>query len=195
MKKTIMSLALICLVSSVGFAQFEQGTMLTGGSVGFDLITNKVKSGSASVTFGKYTNLSLAPQFGYFIINNLAVGATVDVSVNKFKADGFNYTSTGTQLSFGPFARYYYQNIFGEATFNVGSSKDKEDDDGTVTETDNGLMGWSIAAGYAAFLNDNVAIEPKVGFGSTTMSDDSDVKDVYAGPFFRLGIQVYLRAK
>ena len=178
-------------------AQFEQGTMLVGGSAGLELITNKEKAGGSTSTFGKSTSFNFSPRVGYFVINNLALGAELGFSMSKFKADGADYETNSSGVTIGPFARYYFGKFYGEGTFGVGSNKDKEDDAGDITEQKSSVTSWSVGAGYAIFLNESVAIEPKIGYGSSTLKykDVDNYKDIYAGLFFRLGVQVYFRKK
>jgi len=195
MKKTIL---IICsLLASTGvFAQFEQGTMLVGGNVGYSGVTYKYKSGSTSTTVSKTSTISVMPQFGYFIMDNLAVGAGLNISSSTEKSESSDekYTSSSMQLT--PFARYYFGNIFAIGQFGFGSSKDKQSGDGSTTEQKYGVTSWAIGAGYAAMLNDNVAIEPSLLYGSQTekLKDADPVqKDIYSGFIINIAFQIYLR--
>lgn len=198
MKKAIFTLAVILAGITSSFAQFEQGRMLVGGTVGFSSTTSKSESGSNSITWGNTTEISLAPQFGYFVIDNLAIGAGLDVSLSSFKPDDDDndseYSATGVQ--FQPFVRYYLPaKVFFQGNFGLGSAKYEETYLGDTDEEKYGLSSWSLAAGYAIMLNDNVAIEPMLGYGSTTTKykdSDPEEKDIDSGLFIRVGIQVYL---
>src|SRR5687768_3204841 len=107
MKK--VTFLVVALVASLGaFAQFNQGRMIVGGSAEFRTDTDKDKSGGTTVTNGTTTSLSIDPNFGYFVIDNLAVGASLGLSLSKWNSKGSNGTdSNTTSINFAPFARYY----------------------------------------------------------------------------------------
>ena len=196
MKKfTILAIALCATIGT--YAQYSQGRMLAGGSVEFSTTTSKVKGSGNSVTLGKSTSFSFAPQFGYFIIDNLAVGASLDLSLSKWK-DEFDDddNSSSTSIEIQPTVRYYLpQNIFFQAQVGLGTAKEKEGS-GNVQEFKYNTFSWAIAAGYAFFLNDNVALEPILGYGAQSLNNkDNDVKFTDGGLFLRVGLQVYLGNK
>jgi outer membrane protein len=190
MKKTIFTF-LVMLISLGSFAQIGKGTMLVGGSFGLSFTTDKTKNDNVTVTNYKESSFSLAPDFGYFVIDNFAVGGSLNLSTTTYKYESnAEPKETITQVALAPFARYYYKNFFGEGQFGFGTGTYKTGNNKTTFNTTQ----WSLAAGYAAFLNDHVAIEPKIGYGSTiTKNKDSDVKTLTPGLFVRVGFQIYLR--
>ena len=199
MKKivTVIALALIC---SGAYAQFNQGRYLAGGSVGFSATTSKAKTDAATSTYLHSTSFNISPDIGYFVIDNLAVGAALNLSSSTSKGDGNdNSKTTLTNFSLTPFARYYLsQGIFfqGQVGFGTGSRKEKENGSNTTTTTKHGVFDWALSAGYAYFLNDFVAIEPMVGYGSSADKyKDPDIKDISSGLFINVGLQVYLGAR
>jgi outer membrane protein len=197
MKKTIFTL-LVTLASFGAFAQFEQGTMLVGGEFGVGFSTSKTKFDGRTDTNGKSTDFTLNPNFGYFIIDNLAVGAELGVMLNSYKPENTDGKSTETALTFGPFVRYYFPvKIFLQGSAGIGTSKTKDDYNGDVDEDKFSIFGSSLGAGYAIMLNDNVALEPMVGYESIAYknktSGEPAYKNVNSGLFLRLGFQIYLR--
>lgn len=193
MKKiTILAIA-IC--STFGaYAQYSKGRMLVGGSLSFSAETEKTKYDGNTQTDGKWTSFSLEPQFGYFVIDNLAVGASLDLGLSKWRDDDDSdddYTSTS--IEFRPTVRYYLpQNIFFQGQVAFGSSKDKYGS-GNVDEDKYSNSGFTLGVGYAYFLNDNIAIEPLIGYGSWGQKDkETDTKYVDNGLFLRIGFQIYL---
>jgi outer membrane protein W len=196
MKKFTILVVAVC--STFGaYAQYNQGRMLVGGSLGFSTETEKTKFDGNTQTDGKWTNFSLEPQFGYFIIDNLAVGASLDLGLSKWKDDAdSDDDKTYTSIEIQPTVRYYLpQNIFFQGQVGFGTAKSKFGS-GNVDEYKYNTLSWALAAGYAYFLNDNVAIEPMVGYGSVREKDkDSDVKYIDNGIFLRVGLQVYLGNK
>lgn len=197
MKK--ITILVLAMCGSLGaFAQFNQGRMLVGGSVEFQTTTSKYKNDATTVTTGRSTSFSLAPQFGYFIIDNLAIGAALDLSLSKWKPEDDNGESTGTSIALQPIVRYYLpQGIFFQGRFGFGSAKTKYDTfNNNVTEEKYSTLSWALSAGYAFFLNDFVAVEPQLGYGSERLKEkDANIKHFDNGLFLRVGLQVYLGNK
>jgi hypothetical protein len=168
--------------------------MLVGGSLGFSTQTEKTKYDGNTQTDGKWTSFSLEPQFGYFVITNLAVGASLDLGLSKWKdeADGDDDYSV-TSIEFTPTVRYYLlQNIFFQGQVGIGTAKYKYGS-GNIDEDKYSTLSFALAAGYAYFLSDNVVIEPMIGYGSNRETKkDTDVKNINNGLFLRVGLQVYL---
>lgn len=193
MKKLFLS-TLLLVVCASAFAQFEKGRILAGGSISFAANTNKTKTNSATNTDGKTTTLGFNPKAGYFFIDNLAAGLGMDISSSSFKSEGSGNKDVQSSFSLSPFVRYYIEpGIFFQGTFGAGSGK-FEDQTGNVTVTTKyALTNWSLGAGYAYFIKNNVAIEPFVGYGSTIFKEKStEVKDISSGLFINIGLQIYL---
>lgn len=119
-------------------AQIKKGTFLLGGSSAFDGVSYDKDAGD-DVQFDLWT------KGAFFIVNNLALGLNVGVD----KPVG---TSDKT-IVIGPFFRYY---IKGKVFAGAGITSQKF---GNVSGSD-----LPIELGYAAFLNDIVAIEPALKF-------------------------------
>jgi outer membrane protein len=200
MKKIIFTI-LLATVVGVASAQFSQGRMLVGGDFSFSSNTEKAKGGGTTVTLGKTTTFELGPQFGYFIIDNLAIGAALDVSLTMEKPEDADNEPeiTTTVFALSPFVRYYLdQGIFFQGEFNLGSGKTKQSLGSISQETKFGLTGLGLGVGYAYFLNDNVAVEPLIGYQTLTTTNkesDPESKFIDGGLFLRVGFQIYLGSK
>ncbi len=195
MKKfTILAITLFAAVGA--FAQFNQGRMLVGGSAEFSTNTNKNKNGSTTVTQGTQTRFTVSPDFGYFIIDNLAIGAELGLTLSKWNSKNNNSADyTGTAVTFSPFVRYYLpMGIFFQGKFGLGTSKTSYDD--SFPDYKYNTSNFALSAGYVIFLTDNVALEPEVGYRTTKLkADDSNTKDINSGIFMRIGFQIYLGNK
>lgn len=193
MKKivTVIAFALIC---SGAYAQFNQGRILVGGSIGFDSRTHKLDANNTTTTLGNRTTFTLSPQAGYFIIDNLAAGLSLSVSSESEKEDGSNNKTSTATTAVQPFVRYYLpQSIFFQAQVGFGGQTQKSKTQSTSTTTKYGLFSWAIGAGYAYFLTDNVAIEPLVYYAQESLKNkDTDAKLKMGGLGFQIGLQVYL---
>jgi outer membrane protein len=169
MKKVLIALCFVVL-SWASFGQISQGTILIGGSsnLGFN---------SFNEDAGDYTQFILDVRGGYFVIDNLAVGLNLGFSSVDF-GDG---KETDTQ--FGIFGRYYVNGkIFAGLGYNsimIKYEDDFSDDESTVSVI-------PIEIGYAAFINDAVAIEPALNYRIF----DSDADGAAFG--VSVGVTVYL---
>jgi hypothetical protein len=99
-KSTLLSLSFLLFFSLSTWAQTQKGSKLLGGSVSGFLQRNNSFS------------ISLSPQIGYFVINNLALGTGVTLSYFKSSFDdnttGVSYRSRTTKAGISPFVRYYF---------------------------------------------------------------------------------------
>ena len=106
MKKTII-LSALALTTFIAKAQTEKNNWIVGGALAFTSSTQKEADmpGSASSTA-----VALSPSAGYFFINNLAAGASINLTSahSSNSNSGSTSSSTVTLFSAGPFVRYYF---------------------------------------------------------------------------------------
>ena len=165
--KKIFLLALL-FAGKVSLAQTEKGGTLVGGSL--SLQTTKENS-----------SFVINPNVGLFIQKNLAVGANLNI----------NWSHKGdlktTELGLGPYVRYYFsQNTvkpFGvaEANYLINTVKT-----GSAKDSNNGV-GFLFGVGFAAFVNNTVALEGIGGYNYSDLNGSSG-----AGGFtLRFGFQLF----
>ena len=138
MKKLIAVSALLCMMHVSAMAQIEKGAIFIGASSNFGY--NNLSPDSSS----GFTVMNLDLKGGYFIINNLAVG----LNVGYVKIDEYS------EMSFGGFARYY---IAGKFFAGAGFTSISPEEGDSTTEI-------PVEIGYAAFITDNIAIEPGLSY-------------------------------
>jgi len=196
MKKLFIT-TLIVFAGASAFAQFEKGRILAGGSVSFSSTTNKTKTDNATTTNSKTTTFDFGPRAGYFFIDNLAAGLGLDFSSTATKAEGSGNKDSHNEFTISPFVRYYLQpGIFFQGTYGIGPGNYKEKKGSTTTTTKYTASNWSVGAGYAYFLNSNVAVEPFIGYGARSQKvKDPDYRNVDSGLFINIGFQIYLDRK
>ncbi len=143
-----MSLAVLAIAFSAS-AQTEKGRWLVGGNAGFS--SSKAGGASASVS-----SFNINPNAGYFVADNIAVGAGV----------GFTSATGGfSAFAAAPFVRYYFlplgtnAKLFANGSFGFGSVKPGSGA-ASLSSTQ-----WEIAAGPSFFLNKNVALETVLAYG------------------------------
>jgi hypothetical protein len=197
MKKLFTAFAFV-LIASGAFAQFNQGRYLVGGSLGFSAVTHKSDNGTTTTTTGKSTSFSLSPDVGYFVIDNLAVGASLSLATSSYKSDGSSDKSNSSSVTIAPFVRYYLDpGIFFQGFVGGGSATNKDTystgQTTITTTTKTGILTWGLGAGYAYFLNDYVAIEPLVQYSSYARKNkDNDNRSINGGISLNVGFQIYL---
>lgn len=119
-------------------ALIPQGAAMIGGAVSF---VSTIQDSENSYIF------TLAPVAGYFVIDNLALGTSIELMKIK---------DVDPIFGFGPFVRYYLNmGLFVQGKFQFQSQP------GILDERVTGFAAGP-AIGYAAFLNNHVSIEPMV---------------------------------
>jgi len=181
--KKILLVWLISGIATAGFSQFiKQGSIIGGGS--FQFSTEKVKDSEF-----KGSSFSLMPWAGYLVIDNLVVGADLQVSTSKSESGApSNFTNKDNSILFGPLVRYYIdQGLFAHGQFNFGSSKSTFESSGFSGTDEYGLSQYRLGIGYAARITDTVLFEPIVGYYSQTQKDKSDDSKSTVGGLFIMG--------
>ena len=172
MKKIFLSVAAFVLISAGAFAQIEQGTILVGASSNLSFISQ-----SFDGVDDKWNNFNLDVMGGYFVIENLAVGLNL----------GFDNTTFGdsksTVTGFGLFGRYY---VNGKIFIGAGFNSNKQKDDDGLSESEFSFTTIPLEVGYAAFITDNIAIEPSLNY----ILESGDVEGSIFG--LNVGFALYL---
>ena len=170
MKKLFYSICMLLSLQSL--AQTDKGDVLIGGSLGF-----QTGEGSNSFNFD--------PNVGFFVGDNFALGGALGFSSSKLGE--LNTTTFGI----GPFARYYFGStstkpfVVTEVDFLSTSFKV----DGQKTNSSG--FGWLLGLGFAAFINESIAVEGVSGYNYSKFKNT----DGSGGFALRLGFQVYLNKK
>lgn len=137
MKKSLLIFIAVLTVGTAS-AQINKGSILVGGSSNLNFSSVK-PDGSSS-----YSLFNIDLKGGYFVADNFTAG----LNLGYQKIDSYSITT------FGLFGRYYYQGkFFGGAGISILSPE------GGNSET---LIPFE--AGYAAFITENIAVEPSLNF-------------------------------
>lgn len=182
MKKITIMLAILMTAGAyVGKAQIQRGNVL----VGADLANLNL-----GLSEGSYTTIEINPKAAWFIKDNTAIGAYVNLYVLTAKGQGtaFNY-------GLGALGRRYFSgnalNVLRSTRFflegNVGIQGVNSSASGTNTTT-NGL-GLGIGPGIAYFITPNIGLEGLfkyngiLGFGTSPTNSNLNLS---------VGFQIYL---
>ena len=166
-KTTIAFTVFVCLTQILSAQTVGKGAWMLGGTAGFS--SQKYKDADESIT-----HFNISPDLGYFFADDLAIGLDVAYSNTDFG-------STSTSLfSVGPFIRYYLVDpIFLEVDANFGLG------DLEFTE-------YGVAVGYSWFVNNSVAIEPKLFYRIHNVNDNNNI-DFDSNTFgLAISIQAFL---
>lgn len=166
-------------------AQIQKGNLMVGASLADMNI--KLQKGNTDLS------LSINPKIGYFIEDNIAIGAQVKLG---FATDAARNT---INYGIGAFGRYYistsqfellkHARFFGEVDAGLVGDNIKPKDQPSVST--NGL-GIGVGPGVAYFITPNIGLEALlkynlgVGFGSSTTTNNFSIG---------FGFQIYLPTK
>jgi len=212
----VLVLILGLLPITNGFAQTGKGNTLFGASSQFSLLpfgegisassllgigfsTIKGKGDNIEESDGdmKLTSFNLAPRFGIFVADNLALGGDLILSTMKMKNSygEYDYESTSSLIGFGPFVRYYFPagNMFPfvEAGAMFGQLKYKWDgsySDGDEDKT--GISGFNVGAGIGLPLGEKVVLDMALGYQSMSFKQKEDNENNYRTVIGTLGLKV-----
>lgn len=176
MKKIILSVA---AVFAFGFANaqeevkeggnngFAKGSMFVSGAVAVD--TDKTGD-------DKGTSFVIEPKFGYFVTNNIAVGAKLGFGSEKREVAGVD-TADKSAFTVGAFGRYYMTpanqfSLFGQLGFDYSSVDNK------LTDVKENEIGANLGLGLSYFVSNNFAIEATwAGLGYTSNDNGGNGAD------------------
>jgi hypothetical protein len=194
MKKTTLILSILLFTAICANSQITKGYWLVGGnaSLSFDEQLNSFADGSSA----KRTLLELSPNIGYFLTDQLATGAKINIQGVYYK---YIEGSNGTNYTFGPFIRYYFLkpekliNVFVETSFLYGINH-RPKYEGFYEAHNNYVYKYNGVIGTSIFLNDVVSINFSLDYTRTTYDDGSQLQknnDITFG----IGFQIFLIKK
>lgn len=174
--KRIFTLALLVLATQASFAQIGRGQFLLGGNASYASRTEEIPNGDGQTV----STLTLSPNFGYFFLKKLALGA-------RFNSTTTKYTSGKNERhSVAPFLRYYVLPRYGKVNFFVDASYSKGLYKSGTVERD--LEGYGVMGGPVVFLGRNVGLEFTVSYLADKMEGLNWYKTVQGG----VGLQIHL---
>ncbi|WP_207534162.1 outer membrane beta-barrel protein [Desertivirga arenae] len=184
MKKLILSIALLSGLAFSSKAQTEKGKIIVGGTASYTSSKSDASGAKAA------ENLSLVPNIGYFVANNIAVGT--GIGYNYSKIAGASSSGQNEAFVVSPFGRYYVNlseqfKFFGQAAvpmaFGTVKATDANGEAGDKTGTSTSI-GVALSPGFAYFPTKKVAIEfsfAGASYNNLTVKDKNDDKIKGAG--------------
>jgi len=179
----------------------KKGTFLIGGALSLTTSTSdqEVTAGSRKQKFEGLTTtqFDFSPDFGYFIVDNFALGISMGYTIQS--VEDSTGTNKDTDVLIGPFARYYFaptnnSAFFLEATSGFGTSSN----DNFGASTNNTVFKIGTGPGFTIVASDIVGIEAiaKYTYSHSTSEftiDGQEFKNVddSHGFDFQVGFQLY----
>ncbi len=187
MKRIFTLIFASLLLTSVSYAQTEQGRTLISGSTNLSYSTSKSQDEYDGRSVGDKTKLNkinFTPSFGYFLFDNFVAGVSFSFKYDRTKNQEMKFENNS--LSAGPFVRYYLGNskikpyIHGDMLFGK-KIEDFKLDTGDFfydieTKVENKLFDWDLGGGIAIFLNNTVSIDLGLVYSSSSYTDKDDNK-------------------
>ena len=175
MKKCIAIFCFIVFISDVS-AQARRGQTMLGGSFSYASTTQEVEVGD------DYTvkTFHFAPNFGYFLARQLALGVRFNTTLTKSESSKVN-----TYLG-APFLRVYLANASSKVNFlldgsySVGILK--------THSIERKMDGYGVSAGPVIFLRETVGLEILGSYGAERVENGPWTKTIRGA----VGIQVHL---
>ncbi len=209
MRKLILLWISTILAGNILQAQVtEGGNFIIGSTVGFSTANSKVTQTEGTGTVKEQnpfsTQIAIAPNIGYFLLDNLALGIRMDYTFSNVR-DQNNNSAENSNVLFGPFMRYYLPMsqandffIFGEAGFGFGNSRDlKELATGTQRINTN-LFAFGVGPGVTVIASNAVGLEAVMKYNFARSEFDTQIGGVNANTTTRtnqvsvsLGLQFY----
>jgi outer membrane protein W len=184
MKKIILSAAAIFAFSFAnaqdskeGGAGFASGDLFVSGAIGI---------GSTSSGDVKSSSTTFSPSIGYFMSENIAIGARIGFGSTN-DDDGSGVEVKTSEFSLGGYGRYYATpssnfSLFAELGINYTSAED-------AAEIKVNTLGLAFAPGVSYFMSDNWAVEASIAALSYS-SAKADVEGAEAANSLNLGIDL-----
>jgi hypothetical protein len=175
MKRGLLILFSLLLVSTV-FA-FNQGAMLVGGQAGLNI--SKANSDDDALT-----TITLAPEFGYFVINNLCVDAIL--AFGSQSKDEYSMSAIGIGLG----GRYFFDKLYAGLDLQYQSeTRDYDEFSGKFTVSS---MYGTLKTGYLIPLTPSAFVDLRGNYrmGLGDYGADGSGKNESSDFGFTAGLQV-----
>ena len=176
MKKVLLSAVALL---AFGFANAQEEEKGNGGFAKGDVfVSGAVTFGSSKTGAFKVNAFEIAPKVGYFVTENIAVGASVGLQSLKFDNGSADATNSG--LGLGAFGRYYFTpankfSLFAELGIDYTSFDEEFDaESGTVyaSSFESKELGFGLGAGMNYFVSSNFSIEAGVAVLGYSSNDN-----------------------
>ncbi len=175
MKKVLLSAVALL---AFGFANAQEEKSGEGFAKGDVFVSGSVRLNSEKTGDFKENFFEFAPKVGYFVTENIAVGASL--GFNSLKLDNGVNDATNSGTSFGAFGRYYFTpaskfSLFAELGVDYTALNEEFDaEDGSVYAQSYkpNELGFGLGAGLNYFVSSNFSLEAGVAVLGYSSNDN-----------------------
>ena len=176
---------LIGLNTGLGYSNTNI-TDVEGMGIDWGDVYDKSSTSTLNFNLTDFSALLESVKFGYFVSDNFAVGlsliyisdGTNDDYVSDLNSGGWDdVKETTTTFVVEPAVRYYMEMgegfLFGQLSYGMGSQtykvelSEQDDPDDQIMK----VSGLGIGVGYSILVNDNISIEPVLGYSMLTQTE------------------------
>ena len=168
MKKVLLSAVALL---AFGFANAQEEKANEGFAKGDLFVTGAFTLGSEKTGDVKSSSFEIAPQVGFFLTENIAIGGKLGYKADKAENAGGD-TQDDAGFTVGAFGRYYFTpaskfSLFAQLGLDYSSMEDKLATDYTEAE-----LGLGLGAGMNYFVSSNFSIEAGVAVLGYSSNDN-----------------------
>lgn len=153
-------------LAAFGLAQAQEETATSGFAKNDVFVSGSLGFRSQKTGDEKINNFNVTPRVGYFVSDNIAVGAQLGFNSGKntYNANGTMVEVKSTGFEAGAFARYYGTpgrafSFFGQ--LNASYNTTKNESQGSESKVNGFSVG--LAPGISYFVSDHIAFETTFG--------------------------------
>lgn len=183
MKKVLFSAVALL---AFGFANAQEEKSNGGFSKGDVFVTGAFTLGSEKTGDVKSSSFEIAPQVGYFLTENIAIGGKLGYVSNKAE-NALGDTQDDAGFKVGAFGRYYFTpanqfSLFAQLGLDYSSMEDK-----LATDYKESEFGLGLGAGLNYFVSSNFSIEAGVAVLGYSSNDNGGGSGVDKTNSFNFG--------
>lgn len=198
MKKIILLGTLLFIgFTSMTNAQIKEGNLMLGSDIGSGLVSNGSR-GLFGFNFGLNEgagyNVGISPKAGYFIKDNLMVGAVVNLGFAK-SAESRGLSTQTTTYGVQALSRYYLSpgeegvdNYLNKGRFFIEANAGVAGVNVKHGPTTNGFA-FGVGPGYSYFVSNTVALETSLKYNGLVGGGNTTYQNAIGLNF---GVQVFL---
>jgi hypothetical protein len=188
MKKYAMWIALLFCASFLSAQYTDQGNFMLGSTFGLSAanstISHNAGDGGASVENPTSTLFTISPSVGYFVLDELAIGISMDYTFSRVRS-AVGEKNEDSNVLFGPFARYYLpiaddMAVFLEGSFGFGNSRNDMELGGQPQNIRTNMVAFGVGPGLTIFSTSAIGIEALCKYNYSRSTFDTTIGGINA---------------
>ena len=161
------------------FGQIEKGDVQVAGSLSFSSIS-KSGSNNSSILF------TVAPAGLFYVSDNFAVGAELSYTIISQSGDSESVFAGGPVLKYSLTSSSAVVPFFQVGVIFTSTSNDRVQYDAGKVDYPITSSNFAFAIGFDQFINENIAITPRLSYLISSRSGSSDINTLSLGIGFSM---------